>query len=117
MAGDDMMCDSLGMIVNSIIHEIQKHLSFIPNEYNWPNWVQASLIFDIAVVPCDHGTYYNEELYDLAKILVKECKEHNYKAEYFGDEEKKHKVYEQDLTNTAINIREWIKRYKEYKQY
>ncbi|MBD3196287.1 MAG: hypothetical protein GF317_14610 [Candidatus Lokiarchaeota archaeon] len=65
MADLDMLLDALGSIVNHIIDEITQILAFVPNEYNWPNWVQATMIFGKAVAPCDNIYYYDERLYNI----------------------------------------------------
>jgi len=82
MAGLDMMYDARGSIQNYIEEQIRGLLEDPMNEYQDPNWVQAALLFDQVVVPCE--AYMMDWLYDLAKDIVKKAEQNNNRVIYQG---------------------------------
>ena len=80
MAGLDMMFDACGFIQQYIEQRIRELLEDPMNELQDPNWVQAALLFERAVVPCEE--YRAEELYKLADDIVKKAEEHKSRVVY-----------------------------------
>ncbi|MBD3198359.1 MAG: hypothetical protein GF317_25135 [Candidatus Lokiarchaeota archaeon] len=118
MADDIMLNDALWVIVNTITEKIKFLYNHEMTYYNWPNWVQAILLFEKSVVPCDDLMYFTEELYILAKKLVKECRGHNFKVEYYQRDKngKKANLWIQDLSNNAKSVQNWIHKYENLKK-
>ena len=77
MAGLDMMYDAQGFIQNYIEQKIRELLEDPMNEYQDPNWVQAALLFDRTVVPCEW--YGVEQMYTLAQDIVNKANENDNK--------------------------------------
>ena len=63
-----MMLDARAFIQDYIEERIRELLEDPMNEYQDPNWVQAALLFEQAVVPCED--YRMEKLYRLAHEIV-----------------------------------------------
>ena len=80
MAGLDRMFDARGYIQNYIEQKIRELLEDPMNEYQDPNWVQAALLFDQTVIPCER--YIMDELYVLANDIVKVAEQNNNKVIY-----------------------------------
>ena len=74
MAGLDKMYDAQGFIQNYIEQKIRELLEEPMNEYQDPNWVQAALLFEHAVAPCER--YTMEHLYKLAQDIVDKAEQH-----------------------------------------
>ena len=77
MAGLDHMYDARGFIQNYIEQKIRDLLEDPMNEYQDPNWVQAALLFDRIVVPCEW--YGVEQMYILAQDIVTKANNHGNK--------------------------------------
>ncbi|KKM88293.1 hypothetical protein LCGC14_1260210 [marine sediment metagenome] len=71
MAGLDKMKDARDYIQNYIEQKIRELLEESMNEYQDSNWVQAALLFEQAVAPCEY--YFEENLYILGKEIVKKA--------------------------------------------
>ena len=80
MAGLDRMFDARGYIQNYIEQKIRELLEDPMNEYQDPNWVQAALLFDQTVIPCER--YIMDELYVLANDIVKVAEQNNNRVIY-----------------------------------
>ncbi len=80
MAGLDMMYDAQGFIQQYIEKKVRDLLEDPMNEYQDPNWVQAALLFERTVAPCEE--YRADELYDLANDIVKKAGQHNNRVVY-----------------------------------
>ena len=80
MAGLDMMYDASVSIQQYIEQQIRELLEDPMNELQDPNWVQAALLFERIVVPCEE--YRAEELYELANDIVKKAEQHNNQVVY-----------------------------------
>lgn len=80
MAGLDKMYDASGFIQKYIEEQIRGLLEDPMNEYQDPNWVQAALLFEQVVVPCE--AYMMDWLYDLAKDIVKKGDQNNNRVLY-----------------------------------
>ena len=80
MAGLDKMYDARGFIQNYIAQQIRSLLEDPMNDYQNPNWVQAALLFEQVVVPCEG--YWMDSLYDLAMDIIKKAEQNNNKAIY-----------------------------------
>lgn len=80
MAGLDMIYDASGFIQQYIERRIRELLEDPMNELQDPNWVQATLLFERAVAPCEE--YRAEELYELAGDIVKKADQHNSRVVY-----------------------------------
>ena len=74
MAGLDRKYDTHGDIENYIEEQIRELLEDPMNEYQDPNWVQAALLFEETVVPCEG--YTEEHLYKLAQDIMKKAEQH-----------------------------------------
>ena len=80
MAGFDKMYDARGFIQNYIEQKTRGLLEDPMNEYQEPNWVQAALLFEQVVVPCER--YWMEALYDLAEDIIKKAEQNNNRTIY-----------------------------------
>jgi len=80
MAGLDMMYDTCGFIQQYIEKQIRELLEDPMNEYQDPNWVQAALLFERIVAPCEE--YRADELYNLANDIIKKAGQHNNRVVY-----------------------------------
>ena len=109
MADLDHLSDFKGKICNYIAEQIAELFHTTPNEYNYPAWFQATLLFREVVVPCSY--YPAEDLLDLAKKLVLACVGHNNRA-YFYQEENGKKVNRMvvRIDKEVCEINEWINR-------
>lgn len=74
------MLDVRGDIQDYIQTRIRALLEDSLNEYQDPDWVQAAILFKQVVVPCE--TYMTEQLYDLAKDIVKKAEQNNNRILY-----------------------------------
>ncbi|MBY8984895.1 MAG: hypothetical protein KGD65_07510 [Candidatus Lokiarchaeota archaeon] len=77
MAGLDRMYDTHGSIENYIEEQIRELLEDPMNEYQDPNWVQAALLFEDTIVPCER--YSAEHLHKLAQDIVTKAEQHGNK--------------------------------------
>jgi len=82
MAGLDMMYDARGFIQKYIEEQIRRLLEDPMNEYQDPNWVQAAVLFEQVVVPCEG--YMMDWLYELAEDIVKKAEQYNNRVIYQG---------------------------------
>ena len=80
MAGLDMMYDAQGFIQEFIEKKIRELLEDPMNEYQELNWVQAALLFERVVAPCEDYTY--DSLYALAQDIVKKAEQNGNMAVY-----------------------------------
>ncbi len=80
MAGLDRMYDACGFIQQYIKQQIRELLEDPMNEYQDPNWVQAALLFEQVVIPCER--FFMDELYTLASDIVKVAEQNNNKVIY-----------------------------------
>ncbi len=110
MADHDHLMDAMGFIINFITDQVRDLFNRKTTKWNWSGWVQAALLLEKAVIPCE-SYYPHEELFDLAGEILKISSKHDNKVEYFqGDGKGGYvKKWTQDLTTTARNIEEWIK--------
>jgi len=107
MADLDHLFDFKGKIGNYIAEQIAELFHMTPNEFNYPAWLQATLLFHEVVVPCDYDP--TDELIELAKKLVLTCVDHNNKA-YFYQEDNGKKVNRMvvRVDKEACAINRWI---------
>lgn len=126
MAGLDKMFDARGFIQNYIVHQIRGLLEDPMNEYQDPNWVQAALLFEQVVVPCE--AYMMDWLYNLAKDIVKKAEQNNNRVIYQGipgiynekivdansvdDNNLPDNVKMRDYEKTINNIKKWMDDFK-----
>ncbi|KKL91579.1 hypothetical protein LCGC14_1893280 [marine sediment metagenome] len=75
MAGSDMLFDARSDIEGFIAHKIRELLEDPMNEYQDPNWLQAAILFDQTVIPCER--YRNNYFLDLAKAVVDKAAQYN----------------------------------------
>jgi len=80
MAGLDRMYDAQAFIQEHIEKQIRELLEDPMNEYQDPNWVQAALLFERVVVPCEG--YMRDLLYNLAEDIVKKAAQQNNRVIY-----------------------------------
>ncbi len=127
MAGLDKMYDAQGFIQNYIEQKIRGLLEYQMNEYQDPNWTQAALLFERAVVPCER--YAEEHLYKLAQDIIDKAEQHGNKwvsqvipgmyNEKIIDPTSidmnniPDGVEVRDYNDTIKNIRKWMKTYQE----
>ncbi len=110
MADNDHLSDAMGHIINFITDQVRDLFYRKTTEWNWSGWIQAALLLERAVIPCEY--YFQlEDLYELAEKILKISSEHDDKIDYFqGDGKGGHvKKWTQDLTTTMKKIEEWIK--------
>ncbi len=74
------MYDARGFIQKYIEELIRGLLEDPMNEYQDPNWVQAALLFEQVVVPCE--AYMMDWLYDLAEDILKKAEQNNNRVIY-----------------------------------
>ena len=80
MTGLDRMFDACGFIQKYIEQKIRELLEDPMNEYQDPNWVQAALLFEQTVIPCER--YIMDDLYVLANDIVKVAEQNNNRVIY-----------------------------------
>jgi len=80
MAGLDRMYDACAFIQEYIEIQIREFLEDPMNEYQDPNWVQAALLFERVVVPCEEYTLNG--LVDLANDIVKKADKYKTRVIY-----------------------------------
>jgi len=80
MAGLDRMYDARKSIQKYIEQQIRGLLGDPMNEYQDPNWVQAAILFEQIVVPCE--AYLADWIYDLAEDIVKAAEQHKNRVAY-----------------------------------
>jgi len=80
MAGLDRMYDACAFIQEYIENQIRELLDDPMNEYQDPNWVQAALLFERAVIPCEENT--SDGLYVLANDIVKKAEKYKNRVIY-----------------------------------
>lgn len=126
MAGLDKMYDTLGSIQKYIDKCIRQLLDDSMNIYQEINWVQASLLFEQVVVPCE--AYRMEWLYKLAEAIVKKAE----KSQNRGIYQRLEGMYNErtldlssvdmdnlpdnteirDYTDTITSIKTWMEHFK-----
>lgn len=115
MADDDKLCDARGRIINVITDEISNLFTGERTPHNWPQWVQAAMLLEKAVIPCDY--YVPEKLIEVAKNIVEEGKRYGPKVEYYQVKDgKKINVIVEDYTALITIIQEWIRTQKKEKE-
>ncbi|TKJ23930.1 MAG: hypothetical protein CEE43_01840 [Promethearchaeota archaeon Loki_b32] len=80
MAGLDRMYDACAFIQEYIEIQIRELLEDPMNEYQDPNWVQATLLFERVVIPCEE--YIADGLFDLANDIVEKAEKYSRRAIY-----------------------------------
>ena len=80
MSGLDKMCDARGIIQKYIAKQIRRLLESPMNDNQDPNWVQAALLFEQTIVPCEG--YLMDSLYDLAQDIIKKAEQNNNRVIY-----------------------------------
>jgi len=126
MTGLDRMYDARGSIQKYIDKCIRELLEDPMNEYQDPNWVQASLLFEQVVVPCE--AYRMVWLYELAEAIVKKAEQHQNQAIFqliegmYNErtldsnsvdlDNLPDKTEIRDYTETINNIKNWMKSFK-----
>jgi len=107
MADLDHLYDFKGKICDYITEQITQLFNMTPNEYNYPAWLQATMLFREIVVPCNYSP--TEELIELAKTLVDACAVHDNKACFY--QEKNGRKVNRTVVSVAKEVREineWI---------
>ena len=72
MAGTDILFNVRHEIEDFIEQKIRGLLEDPMNELQDPNWVQATMLFEQAVIPCEE--YRSDIMYDLAKDILEKAR-------------------------------------------
>ncbi|KKM70413.1 hypothetical protein LCGC14_1441050 [marine sediment metagenome] len=80
MAGSDMLFDARCNIEEFIEQKTRGLLEDPMNEYQDPNWLQAAMLFEQTVIPCER--YRKNHFLELAKNIVDKAGQHNNQVIY-----------------------------------
>ena len=125
MAGNDKKFDTRGFIENFMEKEIRALLEEPMNEFQDPNWVQASELFAEIIVPCGSVYFAHDGLLMLAKDIVQKAKTHDCRVSYYYGRGYNAVAYnpnregftrkeEVDYSDMIQEIEQWIKEYVEF---
>ena len=113
MADDDALSDAKGDIASYITRRISELFNREFNRYNWPAWMQAALLFDEFVIPCDYTP--SSQLYNLAGSIVDESLKNDNKIQFFQySGETEIPVGSKDITENIKRIKAWMKDNREF---
>ncbi len=106
MADDDLLSDARYDIISYITVVIDNLFNQEGSSYDWPTWVQAAILFDECILPCNYTP--STELYNLAGSIVDEGLKNNNHEEYlhYNSEEILKRIEEWMKKNTRWNIPE-----------
>ncbi len=81
MADFDKLSDTKGIIINFIEERVRELFYRSGTEYDFSPWIQAALLFEHAIIPCDY--YVPETLLEFAQDVNNEAKFHECKVERY----------------------------------
>lgn len=80
MAGTDHLFDVRNEIEDFIERKIRSLLEDPMNELQDPNWVQAAMLFEQTVIPCER--FRRDFMYDLTKDILKRATQYENRVLY-----------------------------------
>lgn len=108
MADDDLLSDARYDIAFYITAVINDLFDREVNPFNWPTWLQAALLFDEWIIPCNYMP--SGQLYYLAGAIVDEASKSNNRVEFYQNKgEERIVVNKIDITENIERIKEWMK--------
>ena len=115
MADFDKLSDTKGTIINFIEERGRELFYGGGTEYDFSPWIQAALLFEQAIIPCNY--YVPETLLEFAQDVINEAKSHKCKVERYQVKHGK-KVNAQvfDYGETISKIIEWLNEEKIFKE-
>ena len=115
MADFDKLSDTKGRIINYIEERVRELFNGRTTEYDFSLWVQAALLFEHVIIPCNY--YVPETLLEFAQDVINEAKPHECKIErYQVKEGKKVNIQVFDYGETISKIIEWVNEEKKIKE-
>ena len=115
MADFDKLSDTKGTIINFIEEQVRELFYGGGTEYDFSTWIQAALLFEKIIIPCDY--YVPDTLLEFAQEVINEAKSHKCKVERYqvNDDGKKVNVEVWDYSKTVSKIIEWLNRERCFK--
>ncbi|MBA7624412.1 hypothetical protein ES703_31820 [subsurface metagenome] len=108
MADDDLLSDARYDIASYITAVLNDLFNREVNPFNWPTWLQAALLFDECVIPCNYMP--PNQLYYLAGSIVDEASKNDNRIEFYQYKgEERILVDTMDITEKIERIEEWMK--------
>lgn len=115
MADFDKLSDTKGTIINFIEERVRELFYGGVTEYDFSPWIQAALLFEQVIIPCDY--YVPETLLEFAQNVINEAKSHECKVErYQVKDGKKVNVEVWEYGETISKIIEWLNEEKGFKE-
>ncbi|NGX32192.1 MAG: hypothetical protein K1060chlam4_00233 [Candidatus Anoxychlamydiales bacterium] len=116
MADFDKLSDTKGIIINYIEERGRELFYGGGTEYDFSLWIQAALLFEQIIIPCDY--YIPETLLEFAQDVINEAKSHECKVERYqiNDDGKKVNAEVWDYGEIVAKIIEWINKEKDFKK-
>ena len=113
MADFDKLSDTKGTIINFIEEKARKLFYEGGTEYDFSSWVQAALLIEKIIIPCDY--YIPETLLEFVQEVINEAKYHECKVERFQLKDgKKANVEIWDYEETIGKINTWLNEERKY---
>ncbi len=108
MADFDKLSDIKGTIINYIEERGRELFYGGGTEYDYSLWIQAALLFEQIIIPCDY--YVPDTLLEFAQDVIKKAKSHECKVERYQVNSKGKKVNIEvwDYGKTIHKIVEWL---------
>lgn len=107
MADFDKLSDTKGIIINFIEEKARKLFYDGGTEYDFSSWVQAALLIEEIIIPCDY--YIPETLLEFVQEVINEVKSHECKVErYQVKDGKKVNAEIWDYEETIGKIDSWF---------
>lgn len=102
-----MLQDAHSRIIDTITQEVIDLSKRRGSSSDWPSWVQAAMLLELTVIPCDY--FIPEELYQTAEEIIKVAKSWDCKVEYYGEiNGKKVNVSIKDYNQLINKIKDWL---------
>ena len=115
MADFDKLSDTKGIIINFIEERVRELFYGEGTEYDFSPWIQAALLFEQVIIPCDY--YVPETLLEFAQEVIDEAKSHKCKVKrYQVKDGKKVNAEVFDYSETISKIIEWLNEEKIFKE-
>ncbi len=115
MADFDKLSDTKGIIINFIEERVRELFYGGGTEYDFSPWIQAALLFEQVIIPCDY--YVPETLLEFAQDVISEAKSHECRVErYQVKDGKKVNAEVWDYGETISKITEWLNEEKSFKE-
>ena len=116
MADFDKLSDTKGTIINFIEERVRELFYGGGTEYDFSPWIQAALLFEQVIIPCDY--YVPETLLEFAQNVINEAKSHECKVKRYqiNDDGKKVNAEVWDYGETISKIIEWLNKERRFKK-